>query len=69
MTQSQQNEMRSAVDTVTSLLRDCLDEPGNTEHQQALVTAVHHFNQLGYGFKLTREYVQCRRIHANTLRG
>jgi hypothetical protein len=55
--------MRDAIDTVTRLTRDCCLEPDNYEHQQALVVAVRHYNVLGYGFKLTREGITCRRIN------
>jgi len=55
------NDLRSAADVVTSLLRNCLAEPHNLKAQQALIVAVKHFNLQGIAFKLTRECVLVRR--------
>jgi hypothetical protein len=52
------NDLRDAIDVVTSCLKDCVNEPTNKEAQQALIVAVRHFNLQGVGFKLTREHVQ-----------
>jgi hypothetical protein len=64
MTNHEQSDYRQACDVVNALKNKALNEP-TQKHINDLVVAVKHYNKLGYGFKLTRETTQCRKLNAS----